>query len=47
MRDAEMIMDQAMPRDRWRRSDRPAVDDPLAWWCLTEILVAYGTGKKS
>lgn len=24
-----------------------ADEDPLAWWCLTELLVAYGKGEKS
>lgn len=49
--DAAIIMGRE-PRERGRprKGDERrwlANDDPLAWWCLIELLVSYGTGKKS
>jgi hypothetical protein len=45
--DAVIIMG-TRPRVRGDRGTKcNAVEDPLAWWCLVELLVAYGEGKKS
>lgn len=45
--DAAMILG-CHPRVRGERSPRyVAQDDPLAWWCLVELLVSYGKGEKS
>ncbi len=48
MTDAKIIMG----KDRRRSGERgelpwKADDDPLAWWCLTELLVSYAQGRKS
>ena len=50
-RDAAIIMGRK-PRQRGRPTTGyergwNSDDDPLAWWCLTELLVSYGMGRKS
>ena len=46
-RDAAIIMG-SRPRVRGDHGRRlNADDDPLAWWCLVELLVSYGKGEKS
>lgn len=48
--DAFLIMGR-IERGRGRPSptaiEWKADEDPLAWWCLTELLMAYAQGKKS
>lgn len=50
-RDAFLIMGRIERRGRGHPSSTETVwkadDDPLAWWCLTELLVCYAMGKKS
>lgn len=52
-RDAFLIMGrldrQPGRRGPWREGESrwKADADPLAWWCLTELLVSYAQGKKS
>lgn len=51
--DARRIMGREdKPRGRTAHGEKYVGDwkanqDPLAWWCLTELLVAYAEGKKS
>lgn len=51
--DAAIIMGREdRPRGRPRLGENPATEwkadsDPLAWWCLVELLVSYAQGKKS
>jgi hypothetical protein len=49
------LMMDLVERLRWRRAaiaariamgDRAATNDPLAWWCLTELLHAQTTAKE-
>lgn len=45
--DAVMIMG-ARPRVRGDRLPTLSAEaDPLAWWCLVELLVSYGKGEKA
>ena len=50
MHDARIIMgpiERRPLRGYVREHAMKADEDPLAWWCLVEILVAYAQGKKS
>jgi hypothetical protein len=49
MADAKIIMGKDHHRGRGERGPISwrADDDPLAWWCLTELLVSYAQGRKS
>lgn len=51
MRDARILMGRKpnLPfrRKGSYRAEWKTEDDPLAWWCLVELLVAYAAGKKS
>lgn len=52
MKDAQLIMGRVHhgPGRRPHNDgglEWKAEDDPLAWWCLVEVLVAYAQGKKS